>query len=572
MKFASKIISLLSLSSTIESFAPSKQSKTRYFAPLAAGEGGDKEWAKALEESTGALPGEFEKEMKMKGLLGKKDGGGDTKLTANANLIQWLEEEGDVYLSETSTWGDAPHPMAISTDTKDEITNESSGRGLLARRDINDGDELLMIPLKLCITKKSARKAFGKDVLPSDINEYLAMACQLIHERFVMGEKSFYKAYIDILPEVGEVNPTFTWSDEDLAFLQGSPVIAATKSLQMKLRSEYDSLLGGKDGLMAKFPDKFPKEAFTFEHWEWAFTMLFSRAIRLRNLRQGETLALVPYADLINHSCFSQAYIDAREAGDWLFKTGEEEVILYADRGYRRMEQIYISYGPKSNAELLLLYGFAVERNPFNSVDVTVSIAPRTESFVKEIADEDVAVDPLAEEKIEFLSAAGREKTVDFPCYADRYPIEMLEYLRLMQMTPEDSRGKPLSEFDFTRPISTANEAAVLTSVIQAVKRQLSKYPNSEEDDATMIKDKALFRLLSYNQRMAVRHRRNEKRLLKRTIAALEKQIRQQGLDSEDLARAEGSTLGQSLPGDDRKQRTALEERLEKMGLPVDLR
>jgi histone-lysine N-methyltransferase SETD3 len=129
-----------------------------------------------------------------------------------------------------------------------------------------------------------------------------------------------------------------------------------------------------------------------------------------------------------------------------------------------------------------------------------------------------------------------------------------------------------LSEFDFTRPISTANEAAVLTSVIQAVKRQLSKYPNSEEDDATMIKDKALFRLLSYNQRMAVRHRRNEKRLLKRTIAALEKQIRQQGLDSEDLARAEGSTLGQSLPGDDRKQRTALEERLEKMGLPVDLR
>ncbi len=87
-----------------------------------------------------------------------------------------------------------------------------------------------------------------------------------------------------------------------------------------------------------------------------------------------------------------------------------------------------------------------------------------------------------------------------------------------------------------------------------------------------MIKDKALFRLLSYNQRMAVRHRRNEKRLLKRTIAALEKQIRQQGLDSEELERAEGSTLGQSLRGDGRKQRTALEERLEKMGLPVDLR
>lgn len=237
---------------------------------------------------------------------------------------------------------------------------------------------------------------------------------------------------------------------------------------------------------------------------------------------------------------------------------------------------MYISYGQKSNSLLLLLYGFAVERNPFNSVDVTVSIAPRTSSFVKELNDDSIPVDPLAEEKIAFLEAVGRSNTVDFPCYADRYPVEMLEYLRLMQLTPEDTNGRPLSEFDYSRTISAANEAAVLKSVIEAVKRQLGKYPQAEEEDAALIRDKALFRMLSYNQRMAVRHRRNEKRLLKRTIAALEKQIIQQGLDSEDLERAEGSTLGKVLPGDERKygmkQRTALEDRLEKLGLPVDLR
>ncbi len=175
---------------------------------------------------------------------------------------------------------------------------------------------------------------------------------------------------------------------------------------------------------------------------------------------------MVPYADLINHSAFSQAFIDARESGDWLFKNGEEEVILYADRGYRQMEQvslhvimtsqqifmicsrilrqmctimkIYISYGQKSNAELLLLYGFALERNPYNSVDVTVSIAPRTAEVAA--ANEGVEIDPLAQEKIDFLESVGRDQTVDFPCYADRYPVEMLEYLRLMMMTPEDTR------------------------------------------------------------------------------------------------------------------------------------
>ena len=132
--------------------------------------------------------------------------------------------------------------------------------------------------------------------------------------------------------------------------------------------------------------------------------------------------------------------------------------------------QIYISYGPKSNADLLLLYGFALERNPFNSVDVTVSI--------QRLTDED---DPLAQQKIEFLERVGRQTTVDFPCYFDRYPTEMLEYLRLMQMTPDDTKGKMIGDFDYSRTISAANEACVLRCIIDAVKNQLSKYPTTED-------------------------------------------------------------------------------------------
>jgi len=77
----------------------------------AGGEGGDTEWAKALFENSGEAVRDFEKDMKMKGLM---KGSIDTnpKLTANQNLIQWLTEEGEVYLSEQSSWGEAPHPMA----------------------------------------------------------------------------------------------------------------------------------------------------------------------------------------------------------------------------------------------------------------------------------------------------------------------------------------------------------------------------------------------------------------------------------------------------------------------------
>ena len=129
-------------------------------------------------------------------------------------------------------------------------------------------------------------------------------------------------------------------------------------------------------------------------------------------------------------------------------------------------------------------------------------------------------------------------------------------------VTPEDIRGRPLSDFDYTRTISAANEAQVYTSVISAVQHQLSLYPTTKEEDAAIIKDCGLFRMLSYNQRMAMRHRRNEKRLLKRTVAALERQVRSRGLDGENLDRAEGSTLGVVLPGegDNVKQRTPLED------------
>ena len=157
-----------------------------------------------------------------------------------------------------------------------------------------------------------------------------------------------------MLPEVHEVNPTFTWSDEDLEFLEGSPIIAATRSMQFKLRREYDALLGGEDGLIARYPKKFPAEYYTIENWVWAFTMLFSRAIRLRNLVEGEALAMVPYADLINHSAFSGAYVDARQSGSWLFKDGDEEIILYAERSYRKMEQVRTQIREVANLALTL--------------------------------------------------------------------------------------------------------------------------------------------------------------------------------------------------------------------------
>lgn len=44
-----------------------------------------------------------------------------------------------------------------------------------------------------------------------------------------------------------------------------------------------------------------------------------------------------------------------------------------------------------------------------------------------------------------------------------------------------------------------------------------------EEEDSAIMNDPGMFRTLSKTQRMAVKHRRQEKRILRRTIAAVSK-------------------------------------------------
>jgi histone-lysine N-methyltransferase SETD3 len=66
-------------------------------------------------------------------------------------------------------------------------------------------------------------------------------------------------------------------------------------------------------------------------------------------------------------------YIDAQRQGLPLISR-KEEVALYADRSYKKFEQVFINYGEKGNADLLLLYGFSLDRNPFNSGMISLTL------------------------------------------------------------------------------------------------------------------------------------------------------------------------------------------------------
>ena len=138
--------------------------------------------------------------------------------------------------------------------------------------------------------------------------------------------------------------------------------------------------------------------------------------------------------------------------------------MLFADRAYKQFDQIFISYGPRPNSDLLLLYGFALDRNPFNSVDLVVGAS--------------AAADPLFEAKKNFASAAGRDvERAGFPLYADRYPDELVQFLRMACVTPAHLGDKELDAPEtYVDVVSLDNELAVLETIREACDAALGSY------------------------------------------------------------------------------------------------
>jgi len=325
----------------------------------------------------------------------------DDRRTREKALVTWLESNG-VCLSPEAGWGRAAHPLRVEAETVEDF--ELSGRGLIARKELTQGQEIVKVPSKLLLTRKTAQRELGSSIVPDSLNEYLALALLLIHERS-LGQQSFWASYIRILPTAEEVGQTWLWNEDDLALLEGSGILASTASLRAKIEREYAALLA--DILQ---PNGLDESVFSLEAFQWAMSMLLSRAI---DLRETGELALVPYADLLNHSPYCSAYFFYNEVPF----SKEREVVLYADRSYAKNDQVLISYGQKSNAELLLLYGFVVDRNLFDEVEVTISLDP---------------TDPRYDEKAAFLQQQGLTPTMAFPLLIDRYSSELLQCARAL--------------------------------------------------------------------------------------------------------------------------------------------
>ncbi|CAI7915389.1 unnamed protein product [Closterium sp. NIES-54] len=87
--------------------------------------------------------------------------------------------------------------------------------------------------------------------------------------------------------------------------------------------------------------------------------------------------------------------------------------------------QVFVSYGPKSNGELLLAYGVVpATRNPSDSVSLLLALSPD---------------DPLLPVKEAALRANGLSCPLSFPVRMDGWPSQLLAFARLVAAGPSVS-------------------------------------------------------------------------------------------------------------------------------------
>ncbi|XP_017979910.1 PREDICTED: ribulose-1,5 bisphosphate carboxylase/oxygenase large subunit N-methyltransferase, chloroplastic-like isoform X2 [Theobroma cacao] len=131
-----------------------------------------------------------------------------------------------------------------------------------------------------------------------------------------------------------------------------------------------------------------------------------------------EKVALVPWADMLNHSCEVETFLD--------YDRSSHGVVFTTDRAYQPGEQVFISYGKKSNGELLLSYGFVPKEgtNPSDSVELSLSLKKSDKCY---------------KEKLEALRKHGLSASQCYPIQITGWPLELMAYAYLAVSPPSMS-------------------------------------------------------------------------------------------------------------------------------------
>ncbi|XP_034701458.1 ribulose-1,5 bisphosphate carboxylase/oxygenase large subunit N-methyltransferase, chloroplastic [Vitis riparia] len=411
----------------------------------------------------------------------------------NAALLQkWLSDSGL-----------PPQKMGIERV-------EVGERGLVALKNIRKGEKLLFVPPSLVITADSEWSCTeaGEVLKRSSVPDWPLLATYLIGEASLM-QSSRWSNYISALPR--QPYSLLYWTRAELdKYLEASQIRERAIERINDVTGTYNDL---RLRIFSKHPHLFPEEVFNMETFKWSFGILFSRLVRLPSM--DEKIALVPWADMLNHSCEVETFLD--------YDKSSQGVVFTTDRTYQPSEQVFISYGKKSNGELLLSYGFVPREgtNPNDKVELLLSLKKSDKCY---------------KEKSEAMKKHGLSTSQCFPIQITGWPLELMAYAYLVVSPPSMSQhfeeiaavasNKTTSKKDIRYP---ELEEQALQFILDSCEASISKYSKFLQESGSMDLDVTSPKQLNrraFLKQLAVDLCTSERRILFRTQYILRRRLR----------------------------------------------
>jgi hypothetical protein len=205
---------------------------------------------------------------------------------------------------------------------RDGVTIEvlpSCGRGLAARRNIEEGELLVSIPGKLVLCGSAylgelsqmgpvgaqVSEAFAP-LLQTPEGQSTVLALALLHE-VALGERSRFAPFVSTLPPSDDLGIPLLWTEEYTeSLLRGSHLTKRAARLRGDLSAEF---MGLEQDVFVHERTAFPKDVFSVDRYLWAHALILSRALPV-----SEELALIPILELSNHDPRSKHTVTFSEA------------------------------------------------------------------------------------------------------------------------------------------------------------------------------------------------------------------------------------------------------------------
>lgn len=378
--------------------------------------------------------------------------------------------------------------------------------GLKADIDIPYASLFIAVPRKLMMTVEGAKKTMLKKYVEKDQllknMPNVTLAIYLLVEKFK--ENSFYKPYIDILPKS---YPTILYfSKEELEVLKGSPTLeVALRQIRSVARqyAYFHTLFSNNDDSVSRLL----KPHFTYQEYCWAVSTVMTRQNMIPS-DNGETKvsALIPLWDLCNHT-------NGMISTDYNPELNRSECLALRD--FKKDEQLFIFYGPRTNAEFFIHNGFIPNNNEYDSYFVRLGISK---------------CDPLRDKRTILLKKLDLENTQEFKLSKGENPIngKLLAFLRIFNMNEGQldhwiKSNKPGDLEYIECALDVSLEKKSWTFLQTRLKLLLATYQTSLEQDKILLNESKL----SHNTQLAINMRASEKEIIWWTLNWLEQHVRQ---------------------------------------------